>query len=155
MALCFEEATVQVETEAGEADATVRGSPSAVVGALFGTDGGTVAVLGDETVFHDFRDSFRPHLKLPPTAERFVEEAGDAVRIGAKAVRSAFEGVAAATRDHLATWPDWLQRAHPDTGELRGEVDELKERVAQLEQRLSALESAASQPPADEAPAQT
>ena len=134
----FEGSSVAVETEGGEAEATVRGSPTAVLGALFGTDGDTVAVLGDAAVFEDFRDSFRPHLTLPDAAERFMEEAGDAVRIGAKAVKSALEGVAAATKDH---WPDWLHRAHPDTGELRGEVDELKARMAALEERLEALES--------------
>ena len=133
--LRFEEARVQVETGPGDADATVRGAPTAVLRALFGTGADTVAVLGDTAVFEDFRDSFRPHLSLPPTVERFMEDAGDAVRIGAKAVKSAFEGVADATRDH---WPDWLHRAHPDTGELRGEVDALKARVAALEERLEA-----------------
>ena len=141
----FDDGAVRVDTEPGEADATVRGSPTAVVGALFGTGGDTVAVLGDESVFEDFRDSFRPHLKLPPGVERFMEDAGDAVRVGAKAVKSAFEGVAAATREH---WPEWLPRAHPDTGELRGEVDELKARVASLEARLAALESD-EEPPRD------
>ena len=140
----FEAAAVQVDTEAGETAATVRGSPTAVLGALFGSDGDTVAVLGDAAIFEDFRDSFRPHLKLPPAAERFMEDAGDAVRIGAKAVKSAFEGVAAATKDH---WPDWLHRAHPDTGELRGEVDELKARLSALEERLAALESGEGQEP--------
>ena len=76
-----------------------------------------------------------------------MEDAGDAVRVGAKAVKSAIEGVAAATRDH---WPDWLHRAHPDTGELRGEVDELKARMAALEERLAAVESD-DQAPSDEA----
>ena len=148
LVVCFESSSVHVETQTDEADATVRGSPTAVLGALFGKGGDTVAVLGDATVFEDFRDSFRPHLKLPPTMERFMEDAGDAVRVGAKAVKSAIEGVAAATRDH---WPDWLHRAHPDTGELRGEVDELKARMAALEERLAAVE-ANDQPPSDEAP---
>lgn len=152
----FDDAAVHVEAEAGDpsgerrpspygkADTTVRGGPTSVLGALFGTGGDTVAVLGDAAVFDDFRDSFRPHLKLPPAAERLMEDAGDAVRVGAKVVKSAFEGVAAATREH---WPDWLHRAHPDTGELRGEVDELKARVATLEERLAALESADETPP--------
>ena len=148
LVVCFESSSVHVETQSEEADATVRGSPTAVLGALFGKGGGdTVAVLGDATVFEDFRDSFRPHLKLPPAAERFMEDAGDAVRVGAKAVKSAIEGVAAATRDH---WPEWLHRAHPDTGELRGEVDELKERMAALEERLAAVESD-DEAPSDEA----
>lgn len=147
LVVCFESANVRVETEIDEADATVRGSPTAVLGALFGKDGDTVAVLGDATIFEDFRDSFRPHLKLPPAAERFMEDAGDAVRVGAKAVKSAIEGVATATRDH---WPDWLPRAHPDTGELRVEVDDLKARMAALEERLAAVESADEAPP-DEA----
>ena len=147
LVVCFESSSVHVETHSDEADATVRGSPTAVLGALFGKGGDTVAVLGDTTVFEDFRDSFRPHLKLPPAVERFMEDAGDAVRVGAKAVKSAIEGVAAATRDH---WPDWLHRAHPDTGELRGEVDELKERMAALEERLAAVESR-DQAPSDEA----
>lgn len=147
LVVCFESSSVHVETEIDEAAATVRGSPTAVLGALFGKGGDTVAVLGDATVFEDFRDSFRPHLKLPEAAERFMEDAGDAVRVGAKAVKSAIEGVAAATRDH---WPDWLHRAHPDTGELRVEVDELKARMAALEERLAAVESADEAPP-DEA----
>lgn len=147
LVVCFESSSVHVEAQIDEADATVRGSPTAVLGALFGKGGDTVAVLGDATVFEDFRDSFRPHLKLPSGVERFLEDAGDAVRIGAKAVKSAIEGVAAATRDH---WPDWLHRAHPDTGELRGEVDELKERMAALEERLAAVESVEA-PPSDEA----
>ena len=147
LVVCFESSSVRVETEIDEADATVRGSPTAVLGALFGKGGDTIAVLGDATIFEDFRDSFRPHLKLPPAAERFMEDAGDAVRVGAKAVKSAIEGVATATRDH---WPDWLHRAHPDTGELRGEVDELKARMAALEERLAAVESSDEAPP-DEA----
>lgn len=147
LVVCFESSSVHVETEIDEADATVRGSPTAVLGALFGKGGDTVAVLGDATIFEDFRDSFRPHLKLPPAAERFMEDAGDAVRVGAKAVKSAIEGVATATRDH---WPDWLHRAHPDTGELRAEVDDLKARMAALEERLAAVESADEAPP-DEA----
>lgn len=148
LVVCFESSSVHVETETDDADAIVRGSPTAVLGALFGKGGDTVAVLGDAAVFEDFRDSFRPHLKLPPAAERFMEDAGDAVRVGAKAVKSAIEGVATATRDH---WPDWLHRAHPDTGELRGEVDELKARMAALEERLAAVESSHETPP-DEAP---
>lgn len=147
LVVCFEPSSVRVETEIDDADATVRGSPTAVLGALFGKDGDTVAVLGDAAIFEDFRDSFRPHLKLPPAAERFMEDAGDAVRVGAKAVKSAIEGVATATRDH---WPDWLHRAHPDTGELRVEVDELKARMAALEERLAAVESVDEAPP-DEA----
>ena len=123
LVLHFEGSSVRVDSEGEETDATVRGAPSAVMAALFGTGAETVAVLGDPAVFEDFRDSFRPHLNLPPTAERFMEDAGDAVRVGAKAMKSAWEGMAAATREH---WPDWLHRAHPDTGELRGEVDELK-----------------------------
>ena len=147
LVLHFEGSSVDVDGEGEEPDATVRGAPSAVMAALFGTGAETVAVLGDTAVFEDFRDSFRPHLNLPPTAERFMEDAGDAVRVGAKAMKSAWEGMAAATREH---WPDWLHRAHPDTGELRGEVDELKERISGLEQRLRELETTASEPPADE-----
>ena len=147
LVLHFEGSSVRVDSDGEETDATVRGAPSAVMAALFGTGAETVAVLGDTAVFEDFRDSFRPHLNLPPTAEQFMEDAGDAVRVGAKAMKSAWEGMAAATREH---WPDWLHRAHPDTGELRGEVDELKERIAGLEQRLRELETTAPEPPADE-----
>ena len=147
LVLHFEGSSVRVDSEGEETDATVRGAPSAVMAALFGTGAETVAVLGDTAAFEDFRGSFRPHLNLPPTAERFMEDAGDAVRVGAKAMKSAWEGMAAATREH---WPDWLHRAHPDTGELRAEVDELKERIAGLEQRLRELETPASEPPADE-----
>ena len=136
LVLHFEGSSVRVDSEREETDATVRGAPSAVMAALFGTGAETVAVLGDTAVFEDFRDSFRPHLNLPPTAERFMEDAGDAVRVGAKAMKSAWEGMAAATREHL---PDWLHRTHPDTGELRGEVDELKERIAGLEERLARI----------------
>ena len=147
LVLHFEGSSVDVDGEGEEPDATVRGAPSAVMAALFGTGAETVAVLGDTAVFEDFRDSFRPHLNLPPTAERFMEDAGDAVRVGAKAMKSAWEGMAAATREH---WPDWLHRAPPDTGELRGKIDELKERIAGLEQRLRELETTASESPADE-----
>ncbi len=150
LVLHFEGSSVRVDSEGEETDATVRGAPSAVIAALFGTGAETVAVLGDPAVFEDFRESFRPHLNLPPTAERFMEDAGDAVRVGAKAMKSAWEGMAAATREHLPDWPDWLNRTHPDTGELRGEVDELKERIAGLEERLRELETTASEPPADE-----
>ena len=143
----FEDDAVRVDTEPGEAVVTVKGSPTAVLGALFGTDGDAVAVVGDQAVFDDFRESFRPHLK--PTLERLMEDAGDAVRVGARAVSSALEGAAAAVREH---WPDWLHRAHPDTGELRSEVDELKARIAALEDRLAALESGGPGSNASDAP---
>ncbi len=78
------------------ADATVRGSPAALAGAMArGSSpdaGDSAAVFGDTALFDDFRDSFRPHLELGPTG-LLAEDFGDALRLGAKAAESAIEGL--------------------------------------------------------------
>lgn len=92
----FAPGAVQVDTGAGPADATVRGSPADVAATLAGTEG-TAAVLGDTALFEDFRDSFRPRWDVPG---KFVfEDLGDIVRLGAKAAESALEGLANAMRN--------------------------------------------------------
>ncbi len=128
----FEAGAVRVETEGGEADATVRGSPGAVFGALAGSGSETAAVLGDTAVFEDFRASFRPHVKLPPVVERFAEDAGDAARTGVQAARSAFEGFANTAKDYLSAWPG---REDAELAELRAAVQALTERVERLEKQ--------------------
>lgn len=98
--LKFEPGAVGVtpgDPEAGEpADATMRGSPGALVDAMARgpapDSGDSVAVFGDTAAFDDFRDSFRPHLDLGP-ASSLAEDLGDALRLGAKAAESAIEGL--------------------------------------------------------------
>ena len=138
--LRFDGRAVRVVTEPGEAAVTVRGAPSAVLGAMFGRES-AVAVLGDAALFEDFRHSFRPHVKLPPAVERLREDASDAVVVGAKAVLTAFESMASAVREN---WPEWLYPTYPDSGEMRANVDSLKARVADLEARLRAMEASAA-----------
>ncbi|MDE0419600.1 MAG: hypothetical protein OXK76_01755 [Gammaproteobacteria bacterium] len=87
----FEPGAVRVETGDAPADATLRGSPGAVAATLAGTEE-TAATLGDTTLFEDFRDSFRPRLDLP--GQYVLEDLGDIVRMGMKAVESAVEGLA-------------------------------------------------------------
>ena len=87
----FETGAVRVESGEAPADATLRGSPSAVAATLAGTDE-TAAILGDVALFEDFRDSFRPRLDLP--GKYVLEDLGDIVRLGLKAVESAVEGIA-------------------------------------------------------------
>ena len=87
----FEPGAVRVETGDHAADATLRGSPGAVAATLAATEE-TAAVLGDAALFEDFRDSFRPRLDLP--GKTALEDLGDIVRLGAKAVESTLEGIA-------------------------------------------------------------
>ena len=138
---------VQVRTSDSPADATVRGSPVAVLSALVGNSE-AVAILGDGDVFNDFRDSFRPHLELPPVAEYLPQDATDAFRVGARSARSAFEGLANAVRGHLPEWlPDWPGRGDD---ELKQEVVALRARVQVFEERLRALENFAEAASQDE-----
>jgi len=99
--LHFEPGLVRIEPDDGPADATLRGSPVALANAMVlaphGEQADTAAVFGDHTLFEDFRDSFRPHIDLGP-ADHLKEDLGDAVRLGAKAVESAIEGLANALR---------------------------------------------------------
>ena len=95
----FEPGAVRVEAGDTPADATVRGSPVDVGATLTGAEE-TAAVFGDATIFEDFRESFSP---LAGMRDRFdlpgkyvVEDIGDAVRLGVKAVQSALEGLAGA-----------------------------------------------------------
>ena len=132
----LEAGAVRVEPGDGEADATLRGSPTAVLGALVKEGGDTAAVLGDVELFEDFRRAFRPH--LPPTVAHFAEDAGDAVRIGAQAAQSAWQGMASAVRAGAKDEGEQNERE----AALAATVEELKGRVDDLEQRLLALEAA-------------
>ena len=147
--LRFEPEAVAVEAEndgAGEpADVTVRGSLPALLRALASKQGaGSVAVDGDSAMFEDFRTAFRPHLQLPATARQVAEDAGDAVRVGAQAARSAMDGVGRAVRDKAQ---DYFAPGRETAAELAA----LRERVAALEARLAALEQA-QKPEAETAP---
>lgn len=93
----FQAGAVRVETGDGPADATVRGSPSTVAATLAGIED-AAAILGDTALFEDFRDSFRPRLELP--GKYVLEDLGDLVRLGAKTVESALEGIANAVNKH-------------------------------------------------------
>lgn len=132
----LEAGAVRVEPGDGEADATLRGSPTAVLGALVKEGGDTAAVLGDVELFEDFRRAFRPH--LPPTVAHFAEDAGDAVRIGAQAAQSAWQGMASAVRAGAKDEGEQNERE----AALAATVEALKSRVDDLEQRLLALEAA-------------
>ena len=142
----FDAGAVRVDASEAAADATVRGAPSAVFGALAGTSGDRVEVLGDAALFEDFRASFRPHLKLPSSVERFAEDAGDATRIGVNAARSAFEGFANAARDYLSAWPG---RQQTDAAEIAEQMQSLKHALEALEARVAALEQPADGPAED------
>ena len=143
--IVFEAGKARVESGDGEADATVRGSASAVVGTFARDRDGGAAIFGDVELFEDFRSAFRPHLKLPEFVGQFAEDAGDAVRVGVNAARSAAEGVAGAVYTKAKDYfPDHAQ-ATPD---LVAEVAQLKERVDELETRLAQLEQ--ESPSADE-----
>ena len=149
--LRFEPAAVAVEAEndgagSGEpADVTVRGSLPALLRALASEQGGgSVAVDGDSAMFEDFRTAFRPHLQLPASARQVAEDAGDAVRVGAQAARSAMDGVGRAVRDKAQ---DYFAPGRETAAELAA----LRERVAALEARLAALEEA-QKPEAETAP---
>ena len=129
----FEAGAVRVETGTGAADATVKGSPAAVLAALATDADETAAIFGDTALFDDFRESFRPHLELPADAAYWAEDAADAMRIGVAAARSAVQGLAAALR----TGND--RPKEPDQDAAR-EVAALRTLVGELDQRLRKLE---------------
>ena len=134
--IAFEPGKANVERGDGEADATVRGSAAALLGAFARDRDGGAAVFGDVELFEDFRSAFRPHLKLPEFVGQFAEDAGDAVRVGAKAARSAVEGLSGAVRTKAKDyWPD-----RGGSPELVDEVAELKARLDDMEERLRRLE---------------
>lgn len=141
--ITFEAGKARVERGAGneEADATVRGSPAALLGTFTRDRDGSAAVFGDAELFEDFRSAFRPHLKLPEFVGHFAEEAGDAVRVGTQAARSAIEGLSGAVRSKAKDY-------FAEPGDLATEVAELKERLADVEERLRRLEQ--ESPPSDE-----
>ncbi len=143
--IAFEPGKATVERGDGEADATVRGSPAALLAAFARDDDGSVAIFGNAELFADFRSAFRPHLKLPEFVGHFAEEAGDAVRIGTNAAKSAIEGLSGAVRTKAK---DYFAE-HADAPDTTTEVAELKERIADLEARVSRLEQE-SPPPRDE-----
>ena len=141
--IVFEGGEARVESGADEADATVRGSPTAVLGAFARNHDGGAAIFGNVELFEDFRSAFRPHLGLPEFVGQFAEDAGDAVWVGARAARSAMEGLSGAVRDKAKDYfPD---RANAN---LDAEVAELKERIENMEARLRRLEQ--ESPPGDE-----
>ena len=148
----FDAGEARVEAGDGEADATVRGSPAAVLGTLLREGGETAAVFGDAELFEDFRRSFRPH--LPPTLAHFAEDAGDAVRVGAQAAQSALQGVAGAVRSKAKDYfPDATERDERDAA-MAAEIEALKGRIDALEARLGTLEGGAAKRTADDAPGQ-
>ena len=134
----FDAGEAHVEAGDGEADATVRGSPTAVLGTLLKDGGETAAVFGDAELFEDFRRSFRPH--LPPTLANFAEDAGDAVRVGAQAAQSALQGVAGAMRSKAKDYfPDQSEQAEREAA-MAAEIEALKGRIDALEERVRVLE---------------
>lgn len=148
----FDAGEAHVEAGDGEADATVRGSPAAVLGTLLREGSETAAVFGDAELFEDFRRSFRPH--LPPTLAHFAEDAGDAVRVGAQAAQSALQGVAGAVRSKAKDYfPDAADRDERDAA-MAAEIEALKGRIDALEERLGALEGGAAKSATEDAPGQ-
>lgn len=134
----FEDGAAQVESGETEADATVRGSPAAVLGALLGGERHTAAVLGDAEVFEDFRASFRPHLHLPHAPRHLAEDIGDAAHLAARAAQSALEGLLAVLRDR-----DQAASAG-GAGDGAPEADDVAVRLRELEARIAALEAGAA-----------
>ena len=132
----FESGVAHVESGDMEADATMRGSPVAVLGALLGGERHAAPVLGDAEAFEDFRSSFRPHFSLPlPHAPRHLaEDIGDAAHLAARAAQSALEGLLAVLRERDQSAP-----AADESG-AAAEADELRARVRELEARIAALE---------------
>ena len=131
----FDDGLAHVDGDAGEASATVRGSPVAVLGALLGGERGTAAVLGDAEALADFRASFRPHLPKPP--RHLAEDIGDAAHLAARAAQSALEGLLGALREHTQSG---THQAEPEDAH---EVEALQARIGELEARLAALEQGA------------
>lgn len=128
----FDDGAANVSGDADEASATVRGSPMAVLGALFGGERGTAAVLGNAEAFEDFRASFRPH--LPKAPRHLAEDIGDAAHLAARAAQSALEGLLGALREHTRSG---TREAQPEDAD---EVAALQARIGELEARLAALE---------------
>ena len=141
----FESGVAHVESGDMEADATMRGSPVAVLGALLGSERHAAPVLGDAAAFEDFRTSFRPHFSLPlplPHAPRHLaEDIGDAAHLAARAAQSALEGLLAVLRerDQSAPAADESAASAAESG-AAAEADELRTRVRELEARIAALE---------------
>lgn len=135
----FESGVADVEAGETEADATVRGSPLAVLGAWLGGERHAAAVLGDGEVFEDFRASFRPHfsLPLPHAPHHLAEDIGDAAHLAIRAARSALEGLLAVLRERDQPAP-----AAGD-GDVAAEADALRAQVRELEERIAALEGSA------------
>lgn len=136
--LRFEAGAVAVDASVeddADADVTVRGSLPALLRA-FASDQAAdrVAVVGDEAMFEDFRTAFRPHLQLPDSVSHLAEDAGDAMRVGVQAARSAAEGVGRAVRDKAQ---DYFARSDEHAAQLAA----LAERVAALEARVRELEA--------------
>lgn len=136
--LRFEAGAVAVDALGQEdeaaADVTVRGSLAALLRAFASDEAGErVAVIGDADLFDDFRVAFRPHLQLPDSVAHLAEDAGDAVRVGVQAARSAAEGVGRAMRDKAQ---DYFARSDENAAELAA----LRQRVEALEARVRALE---------------
>ena len=136
--LRFEAGAVAVDAigQEGEAAAevTVRGSLPALLRAFASNQAAErIAVIGDSALFEDFRTAFRPHLNLPDSMAHLAEDAGDAVRVGVQAARSAAEGVGRAVRDKAQ---DYFARSDEHAAELAA----LRQRVAALEARVQALE---------------
>ena len=138
--IVFEAGEARVESGTGEADATVRGSLAAVLGTFARNRDGGAAIFGNVELFEDFRSAFRPHFKLPESIGQYVEDAGDAVSIGADAARSAMEGLSDAVRTKARDYFTDIA-ADPANTNLVAEVAELKERVESMEARLRQLES--------------
>lgn len=140
---------VPAEDDSEEADATVRGTLPSLLRAFVSKEGAeAVAVIGDAELFEDFRTSFRPHLAMPSSFGQFAEDAGDAVRVGTQAARSAVDGVGRAVRDKAQ---EYFARRDE---ERAAEVAALRERVAALEVRVEALERGPG-PEAEVPPAST
>lgn len=139
----FESGAAHVESGDMEADATMRGSPVAVLGALLGSERHAAPVLGDAATFEDFRTSFRPHFSLPlPHAPRHLaEDIGDAAHLAARAAQSALEGLLAVLRERDQSAPAAAESdASAAESGAAAEADELRARVRELEARIAALE---------------
>ena len=141
----FEDGAAQVESGETEANATVRGSPAAVLGALLGGERHTAAVLGDAEVFEDFRASFRPHLHLPHAPRHLAEDIGDAAHLAARAAQSALEGLLAVLRER--------DQATRGAGDATADADDVAVRLRELEARIAALEAGAGEAAEESSPA--
>ena len=137
LVVCFEAGGVRVEADDREADATVRGSPLALLLAAVEPEWDSSAVFGDADIVADFRASFRPHLHATGVAT-LAEDAGDALRLGVKAAHSALEGV---VRSMGGIAPD--DDAETASDAWRTELAAVKEQLQRIEERLRALETRA------------